>query len=339
LYKDVNNHIHTTYSFSPYTPTQALRKAKEAGLCVAGIVDHDSISGAGEFLAEAARQEFPVTIGFEMRLYHAHTGIGNRRTNHPDQTDITYLTFHGVPHNRIDAVDRFLQPLRVARGGRNRAMSAGLGIDYERDVLPLSMHKDGGSVTERHILFALAKGDYGRLAALKSEFKGYIQAGRDECPDIEAALSFANENGIIATYPYLGDVTESVTGDKKARAFEDGYLDELVAILHEIGFRAISYMPSRNTMGQLFRLRRLCEKFGLLQISGEDINSPSQPFVCLAMRDPAFSNLYDTTWALVGHEQAAGSRLSEGFMSLDLPLGEKINHFSKLGRSVFNVLD
>jgi len=339
LHKDVNNHIHTMYSFSPYTPTQAVRKAKEAGLCVAGIVDHDSISGAEEFLAEAARLEFPATIGFEMRLYHAHTAIGNRRTNHPDQSDITYLTFHGVPHTKIAAVDGFLQPVRAARGERNRAMSACLGVDYDRDVLPLSMHKNGGSVTERHILFALAKQSYERLAVLKSEFKDYIPAGREECPNIETALNFANENGIIATYPYLGDVTKSVTGDKKAQAFEDSYLDELIGILHEMGFRAISYMPSRNTMEQLLRLRALCEKFGMLQISGEDINSPSQPFVCLAMRDPAFSNLYDTTWALIGHELAATQRISDGFMSQDIPLNEKISHFSKLGRSAHNALD
>jgi len=314
----------------------AVRKAKEAGLCAAGIVDHDTISGAREFLAEGERLGFPVTIGYEMRVFHAHTAIGARRTNHPDQSDLTYLTFHGVPHTKIDAVDRFLQPVRKARGERNRAMCARLGVDYEREVLPLSMHEKGGSVTERHILFALAKGDYGKLAALKSEFKDYIPAGREECPNIEDALAFANENQIIATYPYLGDVTNSVTGDKKAAKFEDGHLDELVAALHEMGFRAISYMPSRNTMEQIMRLRALCERYGMLQISGEDINSPSQPFVCQAMREPVFANLYHTTWALIGHEQAATRNLSDGFASLDMPLEEKIEHFSKLGRAIFS---
>ena len=62
--RDVNNHIHTTYSFSPYTPAQAVRKAKESGLAVAGIVDHDSISGAREFIAEGERVGLPTTIGF-----------------------------------------------------------------------------------------------------------------------------------------------------------------------------------------------------------------------------------------------------------------------------------
>ena len=337
MHKDVNNHVHTTYSFSPYTPAQAVRKAKEAGLCAVGIVDHDSISGAGKFLDEGKRLGMPVTIGYEMRVFHSHTAIGARRTNHPDQADLTYLTFHGVPHTKFDTVDRFLKPVRKARGERNRAMCERLGIDYEVDVLPLSMHEKGGSVTERHILFALAKGDYGRLAALKSEFRDYIQAGREECPNIEDALAFAHKNEIIATYPYLGDVTNSVTGDKKAAKFEDGYLDELVAILHELGFRAISYAPSRNTMEQIIRLRALCEKYGMLQISGEDINFPSQPFICQAMRDPAFANLYHTTWALIGHEQAVTRGLSGGFVSLDMPLEKKIEHFSRLGRELFGV--
>ena len=47
----INNHIHTTYSFSPYSPTAAVYAARMEGLCTAGIIDHDSISGAEEFLA------------------------------------------------------------------------------------------------------------------------------------------------------------------------------------------------------------------------------------------------------------------------------------------------
>ena len=48
--RDVNNHIHTTYSFSPYSPTAAVWFARAAGLCTCGLMDHDSIAGAEEFL-------------------------------------------------------------------------------------------------------------------------------------------------------------------------------------------------------------------------------------------------------------------------------------------------
>ena len=298
-----NNHIHTTYSFSPYTPAQAVQKAKAAGLAMAGIVDHDTVAGAPEFLAEGKKLGLPVTVGFEMRVTHAHTAIGNRRTNHPDQTDCSYFTFHGVPSGKFDAVTEFLKPIAEARGRRNRAMCQRLGLDYERDVLPLSMSHKGGSVTERHILFALAKGDYGELGRLKADFQDYIPAGRDECPDIETALAFASANGIIAAYPYLGDVTVSVTGDKKAQTFEDGYLDALFAILHELGVRAVTYAPSRNTRQQLLRLRALCEQYQMLQICGEDINFPNQPFVCEALRDPMFANLRDTARMLIENEK------------------------------------
>ena len=63
----INNHIHTTYSFSPYSPTAAVYAARMEGLCTAGIIDHDSIAGAREFLEAARLVEIPVTVGMECR--------------------------------------------------------------------------------------------------------------------------------------------------------------------------------------------------------------------------------------------------------------------------------
>ena len=63
----VNNHIHTTYSFSPYSPTSAAYHAWLNGLATAGIMDHDSVSGAKEFLKAGKRIGISVTNGFECR--------------------------------------------------------------------------------------------------------------------------------------------------------------------------------------------------------------------------------------------------------------------------------
>ena len=46
---DVNNHIHTTYSFSPYSPTAAVYFARRPGQATSGQTDHDSSAGAQEF--------------------------------------------------------------------------------------------------------------------------------------------------------------------------------------------------------------------------------------------------------------------------------------------------
>ena len=103
-------------------------------------------------------------------------------------------------------------------------------------------------------------------------------------------------------------------------------------MLKTTGFDAVTYMPSRNTRDQLVRLRALCDRHGFFQISGEDINQPRQKFICEAMRDPFFANLYDAAWALIGHERLATESLAEGMFSTEtiarMPsLEARIAHF------------
>ena len=158
----INNHIHTTYSFSPYSPTAAVYAARMEGLCTAGIIDHDSISGAEEFLEAAKLIGMPVTIGMEARISMDGTRLQGRRTNNPDQVGVSYMTIQSVPHDKIGRLTEFFRPYRQARHERNRKMLQkinellSLNMDYDRDVLPLSQAADEGGVTERHLMYALA---------------------------------------------------------------------------------------------------------------------------------------------------------------------------------------
>ena len=160
-----NNHVHTTYSFSPYSPTKAVWKAVECGLATVGLMDHDSVGGAEEFIAAGQTIGIATTIGFEMRTDWNATPLAGRRVNNPDQISSGYITAAALPHSSIAAADEFLTPLRAARNGRNRRIIGRLNdiinpfdieIDFDTDVVPLSMAAEGGSVTERHLLFALA---------------------------------------------------------------------------------------------------------------------------------------------------------------------------------------
>ncbi|MEA4966353.1 MAG: PHP domain-containing protein [Oscillospiraceae bacterium] len=344
----INNHIHTIYSFSPYSPTAAVYAAKEEGLCTAGIIDHDSISGAREFLAAAKLAELPVTVGMECRVSMENTRLAGRRTNNPDQVGVSYMTIQSVPHGQIERLNAFFAPYREARNARNRKMVARINallpdaaLDFDRDVLPRSCWREGGSVTERHLMYALANkltAEVGRgpamlrrlgemgvtlsekqraqmldteypfyaydlLGILKSAFvpKIYVDA-TGECPKLTEIVALCREVDACLCYAYLGDVGESVTGDKKAQKFEDSYLEDVFECLKEEGVRAVTYMPTRNSMAQLTRLRGLCEAYGMFQVSGEDINSPRQSFVIRAMENPLFENLIDATWKLIAHE-------------------------------------
>ena len=345
----INNHIHTTYSFSPYSPTAAVYAARMEGLCTAGIIDHDSISGAEEFLEAAKLVGIPVTIGMEARVSMAGTRLEGLRTNNPDQVGVSYMTIQSVPHSQIDRLNAFFRPYRAARHRRNRqmverinALLPELALDYDRDVLPLSMAKEDGGVTERHLMYALAiklvkivgKGEamvqklsamgislsekqksqmldtgypfyeYDLLGILKSAFvpQIFIDA-TDECPKLSEVVKLCRDIDAILCYAYLGDVGDSVTGDKKAQKFEDDYLEDVFECLKEEGITAVAYMPTRNTPAQLTRLRSLCQQYNMFQISGEDINSPRQSFIIKAMENPIFQNLIDATWKLIQHEE------------------------------------
>ncbi len=386
--RDVNNHIHTTYSFSPYSPTAAVYFARAAGLCTCGLMDHDSIAGAQEFLAAAGAARMGATIGMECRASFADTPFGDRKLNNPDQKGVVYMALHGVPHNRAAELNALYAPYREKRNVRNRKMVEaingmmgryGVSIDFEDDVLPLSNFARGGSVTERHLSSALAyrmidvigRGEklvkfireelklpisgkiegflldeanphmmYDLLGWIKSQLisRFYIDA-TDECPDVRDLLALSERIGAISAYAYLGDVGDSVTGDKRAQKFEDDFLDELVEYVAQLGYRAITYMPSRNTRQQLHRLRALCEKHGLFQISGEDINQPRQSFVCEAQRDPEFANLYEATWALIAHEWRATEDPESGLFSAGSiekwpDLNERIKAFARFGEGM-----
>ena len=344
----INNHIHTTYSFSPYSPTAAVYAARMEGLCTAGIIDHDSISGAKEFLEAAKLVNMPVTIGMEARVSMDGTRLEGRRTNNPDQVGVSYMTIQSVPHDKIDVLTEFFKPYQAARHERNRKMIekinalVGVELDYDRDVLPLSEAKNNGGVTERHLMYALAielvkqvgKGqpmidkltslgmnlsekqkallsdtqypfyEYDVLGMLKGTFvpKIFIDA-TTECPNLKDMVKLCNEIDAYLCYAYLGDVGDSVTGDKKAQKFEDDYLDDVFECLKEEGVKAVTYMPTRNTPAQLERLRGLCDQYGMFQISGEDINTPRQSFIIKAMENPMFQNLIDATWKLIEHEK------------------------------------
>ncbi|MFR3310362.1 MAG: PHP domain-containing protein [Christensenellales bacterium] len=355
----VNNHIHTTYSFSPYTPTEAVYIAWKNGLGTAGIMDHDSTAGAREFLEAADILDMPVTCGVECRVDMSDTVLCGRRINNPDQVSVAYVAMHGIPHCNLEKVNDFFAPYRAARNVRNRAMCErinelmepyGISVDFDTDVLPNSNYAKGGTVTERHLMFALAKkiveryqlpeqvvaflGDemgmklsdknrrklldahpdfyvYDLLGVLKSDLIGkvYIPA-TDELPDAMTFVKMVHDNGGIAAYAYLGDVGDSVTGDKKSQRFEDEYLDAVVCVLQGLGFDAVTYMPTRNSPEQLARVMNICRLHNFFQISGEDINSPRQSFVCSALDDPHFRHLIINTYTLIGYEKIASENIS-----------------------------
>ena len=259
------------------------------------------------------------------------------------------MSLHSVMPDKIDYLQEKFAPLRQRRNMRNQEMvnrmnevfiPFEISLDFEKDVLPESMYQHGGTITERHLLWALAGKiiksvgaayvkdllnkagislsdsqagkmsaenpniRYDILAILKGQLIGriFIPAS-DELPTLKEVSKLTNEVGAILCYAYLGDVGKSITGDRLSEKYEDSFLDELFELLSIEGVSGITYMPSRNTMEQIKRVQELAKKHKITEISGEDINSPTQSFICEKLAAPGFSHLVDATWKLIERER------------------------------------
>ena len=107
-------------------------------------------------------------------------------------------------------------------------------------------------------------------------------------------------------------------------------------MLPGLGFRAVTYMPPRNTREQLARVKDLCSRFNLMEISGVDINSSRQEFRCPEVTLPEFVHLNDRTWALIAHEHLA-SHGGPGLFDADSPLKDapleiRLDIYARMGR-------
>ncbi|AQP45331.1 histidinol-phosphatase [Tessaracoccus flavus] len=392
-----NNHVHTIYSFSPYTPAMAALKAREAGLMVVGSVDHDSAAAAGELTAAAALLGMGSVTGFECRVYlysaeeveQGTAPLHDRKLNNPDTAGIAYMTVQAIPARSRDAVADFLKPIREARLRRTAAMVdranailEPLGaelIDLETHIVGRSQFLAGGTITERHLLAAMAGmliARFGRgeslvdglremglnpsgaladrladednphltfdlLGVMKAEFLDqiYVVPDRTECPTMAEVVAFAREIDAIPAYAYLGDVTASPTGDKKAEKFEDDFLEELFGELQRLGMPAVTYMPPRNTPEQMARIAELAREHGMVEVSGVDINTPRQQFNCPELQRSELAHLNEATWALVAHEKLADLDGSLGLFAPDSPVAslalvDRVGRYAELGRAL-----
>ena len=400
----INNHVHTIYSFSPYTPTAAALRARQEGLAALGIVDHDTVAGAAEIEEAGKRLSLATTVGCEVRVNATATPLEGRRINDPTTHNIFYMVLHAIPIAKRAALQSALAPIRQARRQRLTEMTQRLTallkdvdwqpLDFAKDVVALSQWEAGGTLTERHLLYALARRlvetfwkdpdtvdnaqshaavlemtrwckrhfgisfppsvrqrladsanhhrPYDLLAIFKAELLPaiFIPPNARECPPAAEMLQLAERSDAIAAYPYLGgvDPASHQSTSKTNAQFEDPYLDLLMPTLRHMGFRAITYMPPRNSQRQLERVAEWCRRLDLLEISGVDVNSPRQNFRYM-IDDPAMQQrLIDSTWALIAHERAANLTPSLGLLHAENPwaahpLTRRVARYAAAGRT------
>lgn len=372
----ISHHIYTTYSFSPYTPSKAAFMGYMSGLDTIGIIDRDSVSGAKEFLAACDMLGIAATFGAESLVKFDSTLLKDVQLNCAEQTSLGFCVLHGIPHQSIDRFTGYFEYYAEKRTERLKKMTEnynellkeyGLTLDFEKDIASLGTVSDGGVLTEEHLLLAvtnkiLEKYDKGNDTVefllgeleleLTDEQKKYLNDtfnpgyeldmvdvlrqdllpmwvdADEECPDVKEFAKIAKETGAILAYSYTGS--------------EEISADELLSVLKGLGFNGITYQPAKLTAEQLDELKKLCVKYDLLQISGEFVNRPRQPFAAAEANTDAFDYLKDTSWAIIGHEKASSVNEEFGMFSKKIiakfpTLQERVDYFSYLAKKCQSV--
>ncbi len=348
--RPMGNHFHSWESWGPGPASALAVFSAANNMAVTGIVDHYSVRGFREFREACSILNIPSTCGYEMRtlirdkLMCGGVDLSKTVINSPGNPGEAYIVFHGVvPQQnqflalaRVDKLERYghvVDKLNQLLEGKTAER-----LNYA-DIL--ETRTQSGNVLDRHVTDALfdlihtdARGDfdgifnrigswwgtittkeeqallnaettYARYIAatgmlrsrlLQRDKPAYFMPSAIECPPIEYLKAMANEEKSLLVYPYLGT--------------EDEYLDDLLPILVQLGFDAISGMPNRNSEAQTKRIRDLAKAAGLPYISGMDVNNLTQEWI-----DHPWSfdrELIETAMMLVGHEaQIRNNR--EGF--------------------------
>lgn len=254
-------HTHTTASDGQYTPTELVCLAKQHGIQVMAVTDHDTIAGVDEAMFAGEMLDLQVIRGVELSAKEHHNfhilGYGFRGGD----TELSQLC----------------ERQRMIRDDRNQMI-----CDYLREqgvVIELSEVEEqaGGDVVGRpHFAEVLVR--HGYVSTRREAFDRYLDSEeyRKKVPrfqaDARTCVEAIKSSGgkVSLAHPYQ-------------MGLPDNELEALVAQLKDWGLDAIEcYYPKYTTEQQTFYLY-LTEKYALHRTGGSDFHGEKvKPDVNLA---------------------------------------------------------
>lgn len=246
----IDLHTHSTASDGIYSPTELLRRAKDSGLRVLALTDHDSTGGLEEAAQAAAALDIDFIPGIEIN------------------TDVAGGEVHVLgyfPEYEQPAFQAVLKVLRDARERRGQRMvellnEHGIAIAWER-VRQIAQ----GSVGRPHVAKALLEGGY--VQTIGEAFDRYIGKGcyayvpRYRLTPGDAVLLIASANGL----PVIAHPIE-LPGLDELRKWLPG--------LCEAGMVGLETYYGSYTTREELALRALADEYHLIPTGGTDFHGP-----------------------------------------------------------------
>ena len=257
-------HSHSIASDGTLTPTQLLQRAKEHGVSVLALTDHDSTQGISEARQAALANGVQLIPGVEIST------TWGRHTIHIVGLNID------IENDALQQGLQHLQNVRIARAEKIAHKLEKAGI---KNALEGAQALAGqGNVTRTH--FARHIVNLGLAKNLNDVFKRYLSNNKPgyvstQWAPLEDAIRWINnaQGQAVVAHPDRYNMTAT-----KFRAFLSDFKD--------LGGQGIEVVYSGINRDTLANNARFARDFGLAASVGSDFHSPSSPWVELGKLQP-----------------------------------------------------
>ena len=259
----IDLHLHSTASDGTMSPSELADCAKENGITVAAITDHDTVDGADEFLSECEK------IGIK--------GIAGVEISADYEKELHVLGLF-IDHKNPE-LKAMLKRLRNSRYERNIKMLEKLNnYDIKLTEADILAQKEGGTLYDTgRVHFANAMIEHGYVKDKKEAFTKYL--GNDaDCYVPRFKLSPEMCAGMIQ---YAGGI--AVLAHPFAITHKKRVLDELLGQIKEWGFDGVEAYHSSHSTTFNSRCLELAPKHGLVITGGSDFHGANKPKVAIGV--------------------------------------------------------
>ncbi len=256
-YRNYDLHSHSTESDGTLAPAAVVARAREMGVDVIALTDHDQLSGLAEarFAATAAAIQF--VDGVEISV------TWNRRTIH-----IVGLQIDPQSPTLVAGLER-LRQVRQWRGEEIGRRLEKVGVD--RAWEEAMAHCKGRLLTRTHYGRMLVK--RGLANDLQQAFKRYLLQGRPghvrgEWATLEEAVEWIRDAGGVAVVAH--PARYGLTRTK---------LRKLLQAFVAVGGEGLEVVSSSHTPEEVALMATYADEFGLAASRGSDFHDPGYHWV------------------------------------------------------------
>ena len=244
----IDLHSHSLASDGQYPPAEVAARARDAGLAVWGLCDHDTVAGLPA-AAEAARaQGLRLVPGIELSAFLARKEI--------------HLLGHFVDpvHPTLTAFEDFLADHRRTRVRAIVERLAAIGIHVTEQSIV--RHSGGKTVGRPHVARAIM--EVGAATSVRDAFDKYLAEGR---PAYVGRYRLTVEDAVKLVRGAGGTVTIAHPGVSKIEVGE-------VAMLAAAGVSGIEAIHPDQNPSVRDKYERAAAANGLVVTAGSDFHGP-----------------------------------------------------------------